>query len=110
MPASFTAGPSPQEADLLMKAYTYILKCSDNTLYTGWTTDLPKRLQSHNQGKGAKYTRSRLPVTLAYYETFETKKEAMSREAAIKKLSRPQKERLILSKNHDYQNTTAAKS
>ncbi len=100
----------PRKQNSPMKAYTYILKCSDNTLYTGWTTDLPKRLKSHNQGKGAKYTRSRLPVTLIYYETFETKQEAMSREAAIKKLSRPQKERLISSKNHDYQNTTAAKS
>ena len=78
-----------------MQAYTYILKCSDNTLYTGWTTDLKKRLKTHNQGKGAKYTRSRLPVTLVYYEIFSTKKEAMSRESAIKKLSRPQKERLI---------------
>lgn len=78
-----------------MQAYTYILKCSDNTLYTGWTTDLKKRLKTHNQGKGAKYTRTRLPVTLVYWETFDTKKEAMQREAAIKKLSRPQKERLI---------------
>ena len=78
-----------------MTTYTYILKCSDNTLYTGWTTDLKKRLKTHNQGKGAKYTRSRLPVTLVYYEVFNTKKEAMSRESAIKKLSRPQKERLI---------------
>lgn len=78
-----------------MTTYTYILKCSDNTLYTGWTTDLKKRLKTHNQGKGAKYTRTRLPVTLVYWETFDTKKEAMQREAAIKKLSRPQKERLI---------------
>lgn len=74
---------------------TYILKCADNTLYTGWTTDLQKRLNAHNQGKGAKYTRSRRPVTLVYHEIFETKEEAMRREAAIKKLSRPQKERLI---------------
>ena len=72
---------------------TYILKCADNTLYTGWTTDLQKRLNAHNQGKGAKY--SRRPVTLVYHEIFETKEEAMRREAAIKKLSRPQKERLI---------------
>lgn len=79
------------------RAYTYILKCSDNTLYTGWTTDLEKRLKTHNQGKGAKYTRSRLPVALVYYESFQTKEEAMSREFAIKKLSRPQKERLITS-------------
>ena len=75
----------------------YILKCADNTLYTGWTTDLEKRLKAHNQGKGAKYTRSRRPVTLVYHEVFETKEEAMRREAAIKKLSRSQKERLIAS-------------
>ena len=81
-----------------MTTYTYISKCSDNTLYTGWTTDLKKRLKTHNQGKGAKYTRSRLPVTLVYYELHTTKEEAMSREAAIKKLSRPQKERLINTK------------
>ena len=79
-----------------MPTYTYILKCSDNTLYTGWTTDLKKRLKTHNQGKGAKYTRSRLPVTLVYYTVATV--EAMYREAAIKKLSRPQKERLINTK------------
>ena len=53
--------------------YTYILKCSDGTYYTGWTNDMAKRLKTHNEGKGAKYTRARLPVTLAYYEAFETK-------------------------------------
>ena len=82
-----------------MTAYTYILKCADNTFYTGWTTNLENRLKTHNQGKGAKYTRSRLPVILLYYEEFQTKKEAMHREAAIKKLSRSQKERLIASKS-----------
>lgn len=75
--------------------YTYILRCSDDTLYCGWTNDLQKRLASHNAGKGAKYTRSRHPVTLVYYETFETKEEAMSREFAIKRLSREEKLRLI---------------
>lgn len=75
--------------------YTYILRCSDDTLYCGWTNDLKKRLASHNSGKGAKYTRSRHPVTLVYYETFETKEEAMSREFAIKKLSRKEKFKLI---------------
>ena len=54
------------------KNYTYILKCADGTLYCGWTNDLEKRLASHNSGKGAKYTRSRLPVTLVYYEEFES--------------------------------------
>lgn len=75
--------------------YTYLLRCSDNTLYCGWTNDLSKRLANHNAGKGVKYTRSRTPVVLVYYETFETKQEAMKREAAIKKLSRKEKLALI---------------
>lgn len=75
--------------------YTYILRCSDNTLYCGWTNDLKKRLASHNAGTGAKYTRPRTPVTLVYYETFETKEEAMSREFAIKRLTRKEKLDLI---------------
>lgn len=77
--------------------YTYIVKCSDGTLYTGWTTDLSKRLAAHNSGKGAKYTRSRTPVTLAYFEAFSDRQDAMRREAAIKKLSRQKKEALIAS-------------
>ena len=75
--------------------YTYILKCSDNTLYTGWTTDIEKRLVAHNLGKGAKYTKGRLPVKLVYLEEFESKEEAMSREWHIKKLSRKKKLNLI---------------
>ncbi len=75
--------------------YTYILRCKDDTLYCGWTNDLERRLTAHNAGKGAKYTRSRHPVTLVYYETFETKEEALSRESAIKKLSRKEKLKLI---------------
>lgn len=75
--------------------YVYILKCSDNTLYTGWTTSLEKRLEAHNSGKGAKYTRGRLPVKIVYYEEFEEKKEAMKREYAIKQLSREGKLKLI---------------
>ncbi|MDY3249077.1 MAG: GIY-YIG nuclease family protein [Candidatus Choladocola sp.] len=75
--------------------YTYMLRCSDNTYYTGWTNNLEKRIAVHNRGLGAKYTKSRLPVELVYYETFRTKQEAMQREAAIKKLSRKQKELLI---------------
>ncbi|MGI6211185.1 MAG: GIY-YIG nuclease family protein [Anaerovoracaceae bacterium] len=74
--------------------YTYILKCADGTLYTGWTNDLARRLAAHNSGKGAKYTKSRLPVELYYFEQFETKEEAMKREAAIKKLTRAEKIRL----------------
>lgn len=75
--------------------YTYIVKCCDNTLYTGFTTDLEQRVQTHNAKKGAKYTKSRTPVELVYYETFETKQLALKREAAIKKLSRQEKLRLI---------------
>lgn len=75
--------------------YTYLLRCSDDSLYCGWTNDLQKRLISHNAGKGAKYTRSRLPVTLVYYEVSATKQDAMKRETAIKKLSRKEKLALI---------------
>ena len=77
------------------KNYTYILLCADHTLYTGWTNDLKKRVRTHNRGAGAKYTRSRLPVKLVYWEVFPTKEEAMAREYAIKQLSRKQKEALI---------------
>ena len=76
--------------------YTYILRCADGSLYTGYTTNLEARIRAHNSGKGAKYTRSRRPVTLAYYETFQTKQDAQSREAIIKQLSKAQKEQLIL--------------
>lgn len=77
--------------------YTYILKCADGTYYTGWTTDLEQRLKAHNQGTGAKYTRAHRPVTLAYAELHATKSDAMKREAAIKKLSRKEKEALAAS-------------
>ncbi len=75
--------------------YTYIVKCSDETFYTGWTNDLKKRIEMHNSGKGAKYTKARLPVELVYYEAFDTKEEAMSREWHIKRLSRSEKQKLI---------------
>lgn len=75
--------------------YTYILKCADGSLYTGWTNDLAKRVADHNDGKGAKYTKGRGPVTLAYYEAFESKEEAMRREYAIKKMTKEEKEALI---------------
>lgn len=75
--------------------YTYILQCSDGTYYTGWTNDLEKRLDAHNTGKGAKYTKARRPVTLMYYEMFATKEEAMKREYAIKQLNRKKKMELI---------------
>lgn len=77
------------------KAYTYMLECRDGSLYTGWTNNLEKRVACHNAGKGGKYTASRLPVKLVYYETFETKQEAMRREYAIKQLSRKEKIKLV---------------
>lgn len=77
-----------------MKCYTYIIKCKDNSLYTGWTNNIEKRMRAHNDGTGAKYTRGRGPVTLVHLEVFDTKEEAMRREAAIKKLSK--KEKLLL--------------
>lgn len=80
-----------------MKAifYVYIVKCSDGTLYTGSTTNVPRRIRTHNAGTGAKYTRSRLPVTLVYQEEAESWSAALRREAAIKRLTRAQKIALI---------------
>ena len=77
------------------KYYTYILKCSDNTLYTGWTTDIQNRLTNHNKGIGSKYTKSRLPVKLVYYEVFDNQRDAMQREWQIKQMKRSQKQGLI---------------
>lgn len=82
-----------------MNNYMYILKCSDNSLYTGWTNDLAKRMKAHNTGQGAKYTKSRRPVRLCYWEAFETKQEAMSREARVKRLTRAEKMELIKNRN-----------
>ncbi len=76
-------------------AWVYMLECADNTLYTGWTDDLSKRLQTHNTGKASKYTRARLPVRLVYCEQLADKSAALKREAAIKKLTRAQKNLLI---------------
>ena len=78
-----------------MSWYVYMLRCKDGSLYTGYTDDPERRTAVHNAGKGAKYTRSRLPVELAYRELCADKSEALRREAAIKKLSKPQKEALI---------------
>lgn len=76
--------------------YTYIVQCADGTLYTGWTTNVMRRLKEHNEGKaGAKYTRAKRPVNLVYYEGYETKEEAMQREYAIKQLTRKEKLELI---------------
>ena len=75
--------------------YVYMVCCADGSLYTGWTNDLEKRVRMHNAGKGAKYTKSRLPVKLVYHEICEDRIQAMKREAAIKKLTRRDKLKLI---------------
>lgn len=78
------------------KNYVYILECSDKTLYTGYTNDIKKRVETHNSGKGAKYTRVRLPVKLMYFEEFDDKESAMKREWYIKhKMKRSDKMKLI---------------
>lgn len=79
--------------------YTYILECKDGTYYTGWTNNLEKRMKEHNEGKGAKYTKARRPVELVYFETFESKIDAMKREYAIKQMKRSEKIKLISSIN-----------
>ncbi len=81
-----------------MSWYVYMLRCKDGSLYTGYTDDPERREAVHNSGKGAKYTRSRLPVKLVYRECYEEKSEALRREIAIKKLNKPQKEALIKEK------------
>ncbi|MFT4882760.1 MAG: putative endonuclease [Natronomonas sp.] len=75
--------------------YVYVLECADRSLYTGYTTDVERRVREHDAGDGAKYTRGRTPVELVHTESFESKSEAMSREYEIKQLSRAEKERLV---------------
>lgn len=75
--------------------FAYIVACRDDSLYTGVTNDLDKRLDAHNSGRGAKYTRSRSPVRLVHSERFRTKGRALSREARIRRLTREGKQRLI---------------
>ncbi|MDI9370946.1 MAG: GIY-YIG nuclease family protein [Synergistaceae bacterium] len=76
-------------------AWVYILLCSDGTYYTGWTFDTEERLKAHNDGKGAKYTASRLPVVLVYREKVASMSEALRRELEIKRMNRPRKDRLV---------------
>lgn len=73
----------------------YILECADSTYYTGYTTDLERRVSVHNSGKGAKYTRARLPVVVVFSEAYATKSEALRREAEIKRLTRREKRELV---------------
>lgn len=82
----------------------YMLKCKDSTLYTGYTTDLARRVKEHEEGKGAKYTRGRGPFQVVYIERQETKEEAMRREYEIKQLSRKEKVKLIQQQLRDVMN------
>ena len=82
--------------ELAMAYFVYMLECADKTYYCGYATDLKKRLKAHNAGKGARYTRARLPVRLVFSEKFRKKSIALKREAEIKKLSRKEKEKLVL--------------
>jgi putative endonuclease len=74
----------------------YLIRCKDNTLYTGITINLEARIQAHNRGKGAKYTRGRGPVNLVWLEKNLTQRDALKREREIKKLTRTQKNKLII--------------
>ena len=94
--------PASVAAIHAMSYWVYILQCRDGTLYTGSTTDPVRRLAVHQSGKGAKYTRSRLPVQLVYREESADKSAALKREAAIKKLSREEKLKLILTAETDF--------
>ena len=81
--------------------HVYVLSCADGTYYTGYTTDVDRRVAEHDAGEGAKYTRGRTPVDLVHVETFESRSAAMSREAEIKSLSRAEKEALVGSESPD---------
>lgn len=79
------------------KYFAYLVRCSDNSLYAGYTNNLEKREFAHNEGKGARYTRMRRPVKIVYFEEFKNRDEAMKREYQLKHLNKKQKERLIIS-------------
>lgn len=83
------------ESPTMSAHFVYVLECADGSLYTGWTTNVSHRLETHNSGRGAKYTRSRLPVVLRLVEVYESKSEALRREHQIKQMSRHQKQALI---------------
>ena len=93
-----------------MAYWVYMLRCNDGTLYTGSTADVAKRVRTHNAGKGAKYTRSRLPAQIVYQERCRDRSEALKREAAIKKLSRQQKLALMANQPPPAQPQTDGKS
>ena len=85
----------------MAEAFVYLLRCGDGSLYCGWTNDLDKRLAAHNAGTGAKYTRVRRPVTLAWFEPCDSREAALRRECQIKRLSRAEKLHLIAAGRQD---------
>lgn len=89
-----------------MSWWVYILECRDGTLYTGCTDDVPRRLAAHNAGNGAKYTRGRTPVLLRYCEEQPDRSAALRREAAIKRLTRKEKQALITKRGKETSNTS----
>ena len=91
-----------EKNNLRERNYVYLLRCADDSLYCGWTTDLERRIAAHNNGTGAKYTKSRRPVELVYFEEYENRHEALSREWHIKRLRR--KEKLLLLEKAGEQN------
>ncbi|MFH0833850.1 MAG: GIY-YIG nuclease family protein [Patescibacteria group bacterium] len=82
-----------------MSHFFYLARCRDGSLYSGYSQDLEKREKAHNSGKGAKYTAGRRPVKIIYFEKFDSKSEALKREAAVKKMSRAEKLKLVGAKN-----------
>lgn len=80
----------------MTKCYCYIVECADGTYYTGWAVDPEKRADVHNKGRGAKYTKMRLPVKLVYVEEQPDRSTALKRERAIKKMTREKKQKLFL--------------
>ena len=87
-----------------MGYYCYILKCADGSYYTGWTTDLERRLKQHNSGNGSRYTRSRRPVVLVYKEELPTRSAALKREIKLKRLPRAKKQLLAINNMKDKNN------
>jgi len=93
---SASSNPIPVEQDQdHMSCYCYIVECADGSFYTGWTTDLERRVKTHNAGRGARYTRMRRPVKLVYHESQPNRSSAMKRERAIKTMTRERKQKLI---------------
>jgi putative endonuclease len=95
--ADATDGPDDEnvEADATAEHFVYVLECGDGSLYTGYTTDVERRVEEHRNGTGAKYTRGRTPIELVHVEAFGDQSAAQSREAEIKALSRREKEALV---------------